>query len=51
MRNQSWLQDGTLVKDDEFYWDDATLMVHDHVLDENREATVEEIAYFNQMEG
>ncbi len=51
MRNQSWLEDGTLVIDLEFYWDDTTLMVHDHILVEDREATAEEIVYFNQMEG
>ncbi|GAI97943.1 unnamed protein product [marine sediment metagenome] len=46
MRNQGWLQDGTLVKDDELYLDGEVLKVKDHITGEVREPTEAETEQF-----
>jgi len=44
MRTQSWLPDGTLVSDEELWDHNGTIMYTDHLTQETRLATQEEIA-------
>jgi len=44
MRNQSWLPDGTLVRDEEIWQDDTGVWYTNHLTGEHRPATEEETA-------